>query len=182
MTTMNLPTRPMKLLVATAAVAAAAAFAGIAFAQPHGGGMMGHEMGGMHAMGGMHGGPSMMGLSERLLDRVNASAEQRTQIRQIMDAARKDMQALRENGRALREQAMQAFAAPTVDANAVERVRQQMLAQHDQASKRMSQAMLEASRVLTPEQRKQLAEGFKQRGEMMERHRRERQALEAPKS
>ena len=33
-----------------------------------------------------------------------------------------------------------------------------MLAQHDQASKRTLQAMLDVSRVLTPEQRKALAE------------------------
>ena len=44
----------------------------------------------------------------------------------------------------------------------------------------MMQAMLEVSRVLTPEQRAQLAERMKQRREMMERHRRERRALEQP--
>jgi Spy/CpxP family protein refolding chaperone len=73
---------------------------------------------------------------------------------------------------------MAVFTAPTVDANAAEQLRQQMLAQHDQASKRMLQAMLDISRVLTPEQRQQLAQKMKQRHEMMERHMRERQQLE----
>jgi Spy/CpxP family protein refolding chaperone len=36
--------------------------------------------------------------------------------------------------------------------------------------------------VLTPEQRGKLAEGMKQRRDMMERHHRERRALDTPKS
>ena len=46
----------------------------------------------------------------------------------------------------------------------------------------MATAMLEVSRVLTPEQRKQMAEQMSQRREMMQRHQRERQAIDAPKS
>ena len=54
------------------------------------------------------------------------------------------------------------FTTPNVDANAAESVRQQMLVQHDQASKRTLQAMLEISRVLTPEQRGKIGERIKQ--------------------
>jgi len=43
------------------------------------------------------------------------------------------------------------------------------------------QALLDASAVLTPEQRVQLAERIKQRGDMMQRHQQERRALEQPK-
>ena len=85
-----------------------------------------------------------------------------------------DLAAQREAGRALRLQAMNVFTQPNVDANAAEALRQQMLARHDQASKRMMQAMIEASRVLTPDQRRQLAEGLAKRQEMMQRHQRER--------
>ena len=53
-----------------------------------------------------------------------------------------------------------------------------MLSRHDQASKRMMQAMLDVSRVLTPEQRQQLAQQMKQRRDLMERHMRERRQLE----
>jgi protein CpxP len=63
----------------------------------------------------------------------------------------------------------QLFTQPTVDARAVETLRQQMLAQHDQASKRMMQAMLDGSRVLTPEQRAKMADMAGQRRAMMER-------------
>jgi protein CpxP len=56
-----------------------------------------------------------------------------------------------------------------------------MLAQHDAASKRMLQAMLDVSRVLTPEQRAKLAERMQQRREMMQRHDKERRQLDTPK-
>jgi protein CpxP len=134
---------------------------------------------------GMHGehgpGPSMQ-MSERMFDRVNATPEQRTQLRQIMQSAATDMKAQRESRKALHEQAMKLFTQPNVDANAVEALRQQQLAQHDQSSKRMMQAMLEASRVLTPEQRVQMAEAMKQRRDMAQRHMRERRGIDTPKT
>lgn len=154
---------PQTLNRLLAAVTLAAA--GTAFAAPP---MAGHAGPGMTMFGG-HG-------MARMLDQVNATAEQRSQIEQIAKAARADLQAQHESGRALREQAMQLFAQPTVDANAAEALRQQMLAQHDRASQRTMQAMLEVSRVLTPEQRQQLAERMKQRAEAMHKHRSERQS------
>jgi Spy/CpxP family protein refolding chaperone len=128
---------------------------------------MGHGMD--HGMGS--GNPRMMG---RMLDAVNASAEQRAQIKQITDAARADMKARYDAGRQLRADSAALFAQPTVDARAAEALRQQMLAQHDEASKRQLQTMLDISRVLTPEQRKTLAERMTQRRSMMERQRAER--------
>jgi Spy/CpxP family protein refolding chaperone len=47
-------------------------------------------------------------------------------------------------------------------------------------SRRVTQAILDASRVLTPEQRAKLAERMKQRRDMAERHRRERTELAPP--
>jgi periplasmic protein CpxP/Spy len=133
--------------------------------------------------GGGHGGPGMgmmmggRGL-ERMLDGVNASAEQRTQIKAIAERTMADMKAQRETGKGTREQMMKLFAQPTVDANAVEALRAQKMQQHDQSSRRMTQAMLDVSRVLTPEQRKQLADRAAQRGSMMERHMNERRSME----
>lgn len=173
-----------RTLLAGALLAWATVFSSMTLAQPmgahtgtHGGGH-GHE--GRGPMSGGPGGVQM--LSERALDRVNATPEQRAQIRQIMQTARNDLKAQREAGRGLREESLKLFAQPAVDARAAETLRQQMSAQHDQASKRMLQAMLDASRVLTPEQRKQLADGMKQRRDMMERHQRERRAADTPKS
>jgi len=141
-----------------------------AWAQGHGA-PHGHDMGLMHGR-----------MSERMLDSVNATPEQRAQVKQITERAAADLKAQREAGRALREQGMQLFTQPVVDANAAEALRLQMMQQHDQASRRMMQAMLEVSRVLTPEQRKQLAERLAQRREMARRHLQERQSVEgAPK-
>jgi protein CpxP len=123
--------------------------------------------------------PERMGrMVERLLDGAEASDAQRAQVKQIVAAATTDLKAQREAGRSLREQQLQLFTQPTVDANAVERLRQQQLSQHDQTSKRMTQAMLEVSRVLTPEQRTKLAERMKTRRDMMRRHHEERRALD----
>lgn len=143
-----------------------------AWAQPGG-------HGGRH---GMHGGGMGMMMSgrglDRMLDSVNATAEQRTQVKQIAERAMADMKAQRETGRATREQMMNLFTQPTVDANAVEALRQQSMQRHDQASRRMTEAMVEISRVLTAEQRKQLAERATKRHEMMQRHLQERRSLE----
>jgi periplasmic protein CpxP/Spy len=143
-----------------------------AWAQP--GGHRMHEGG--PGMGMMMGGRGL----ERMLDSVNATAEQRTQIKQIAERAMADMKTQHESGRSTRDEMMKLFTAPTVDANAVEALRARKMQQHDQASRRMSQAMVEASRVLTPEQRKQLAERMAKRGDMMQRHMHERRSLDAP--
>jgi Spy/CpxP family protein refolding chaperone len=52
-------------------------------------------------------------------------------------------------------------------------------AQYDQTSRRMLQAMLDASRVLTPEQRAKLGERFKQR-DAQRQERRQRMQREQP--
>jgi Spy/CpxP family protein refolding chaperone len=164
-------------LVALAAVAALAAGLALPVAAMPGG--QGHGQGhgqgqGMSGFGlPMLGGPRSI---DKMLDGVNATAEQRTQIQQIAAAAATDMKAQHEAGRALRAQVQQLFTQPTLDAGAAEALRQQMLAHQDQASKRMMQTVLDVSRVLTPEQRQQLAERASQRTAMMERHRSERGA------
>ena len=148
-----------RLAAATTLTLAAGLSAG-AFASPHGGY-------GMTPLRG-HG-------IERMLASVDASAEQRAQIEQITLAARAEAKGQVEARRALHEQMRALFAQPTVDANALEALRQQMLAQHDRDSQRRMQTMLEISRVLTPEQRQQLAERMQQRTERMKRRHGDRQ-------
>ncbi len=176
-------------LITPFVLAAAATLAAPAWAMPGGPGEhTTHGMEGGHGGHGRHGGGGMgmafghPRMAERMLDAVNATPEQRAQVRTLVEAARKDLDAQRASGRGLREQAMTLFAQPTVDARAVEALRQQMLGQHDAASKRITQLMIDVSRVLTPEQRKQLGERMAQRRDMMERHHRERRALERPSS
>lgn len=131
---------------------AAAGATGLAVAAPPGGpgAQAGHGAPGQMMP---FGGPGM----GRLLDEVQATPEQRAQIQQIAEAARQDLRTQHEAGQALRAQSMALFTRPTVDAAAVEKLRQKMLAQHDAASQRTMQAMLAVSQVLTADQRQQIA-------------------------
>lgn len=136
-------------------LAVAGAVATSAWAQPG----PGHGMGMMFQGSGERVGRMV----DHMLDGVSASDAQRSEIKKIAQAAAADLKAQRDAVRGLREKAAQLFAAPTVDAKAAETLRQQLLALHDQGSQRMLKAMLEISRVLTPEQRATLGERFKQR-------------------
>jgi Spy/CpxP family protein refolding chaperone len=153
---------PWRLAAAALVLAVAGGAAQMAQAMPggpggHGGGMM------------MHG---------RLLQSVGATADQQTRIHDIMKAAHDDVRKLHDGAGDLRAQGAQLLAAPTIDARAVEALRVKRMALHDAVSKRMTQAMLDAAAVLTPEQRAKLAEQMGKRRDMMERHRRERDTLD----
>jgi len=146
------------------------------------GAAIGAQAQGMDDVGGMglHGpgprdGMSMFGEAsgrmghgiDRMLDGLGVTDSQRAQINQIATSAEADIRAQREAGRALYEKGLQLFAAPSVDASAAESLRQQMMAQRDQSSKRRLQAMLDVSKVLTPEQRIKMAQRVKERQEIM---------------
>jgi protein CpxP len=154
------------------------ATAALVLALAGGAAQMAQAMPGGH--GGHHGGPHGKGmmLHGRALQSVGANSEQQTRIHDIMKAARDDVRKLREGAGDLRAQGAQLLGAATIDARAVEALRQKRLALHDSVSKRMTQAMLDAAAVLTPEQRTKLAEQMGKRRDLMERHRRERDALD----
>lgn len=184
--------RPLRHLAkATLLYALTGAAVSMAQAQPAGpSGMMGSmgSMGGMHAaahQGRGHGGMGMgMGdgmMSERMLAAAGASAEQKAKVRDILKAAQDDQLKQRAGGLELHQQMLALMSAPQIDAAAAESLRQKMEARHDAASKRHLQVMLDVGAVLTPEQRQKLAERMKTRRDMMDRHHRERQAIE-PKS
>jgi Spy/CpxP family protein refolding chaperone len=157
---------PWRLATAALVLAVAGGAAQVAQAMP--GGHGGH--------GGPHGGGMMM--HGRVLQSVGATSDQQTRIHDIMKAARDDVRKLHEGAGDLRAQGAQLLAAPTIDARAVEALRVKRLALHDAVSKRMTQAMLDAAAVLTPEQRAKMAEQMGKRRDMMERHRRERDTLD----
>jgi Spy/CpxP family protein refolding chaperone len=154
------------LAVGAVVVAMAGATLGV---QAQGMGGPGAGRGPDHGMMMFGGSPEHMGRGiDRMLDGLGVSDAQRAQIKQITTAAAADLKAQREAGRALHDKGVEIFAAPTVDAAAAESLRQQLLAQQDQASKRVLQAMLDISKVLTPEQRAKLAERIKQRQAAMQ--------------
>jgi periplasmic protein CpxP/Spy len=173
------PVRTRRWVAQTVAVMALAATAAVslsAWAQPAGSPEAApavHHAAMFSTAGGFQGGGPggwMMGRGlDRMLDSVSATDAQRAQIRQIAEATRNELRAQRDAQAGLRDRAMGAFTQPTVDAREVEAVRQQLLAQHDAVSRRVSQALLDVSRVLTPEQRVQLAQRMKQRHEDMRR-------------
>lgn len=147
--------------------------------QAGGHGQMGERHGGHHGHGMKHGdkaaplgGPGF----DRLLKEVKATDAQRKQIRDISDKARADVRALRDKARAQHHESMAIWTSPKLDAAEAEKARQQMLAHHDQVSKRMMQAMLDVGQVLTPEQRAQAAALIKQRHERMQARHTEGQA------
>lgn len=169
---------PMRFAAASVLLIAAVGSAVSAHAQGMGmGGPGGRGHGeGMMMFGGP---PEHVGRGiDHMLDGLGASDAQRAQIKQIALAAATDLKTQRDAGRALHEKGLQIFAAPTVDAGAAEALRQQMSAQRDQVSKRVLQAMLDASKVLTPEQRVKLAQRMTERHaimqERMQRDQRER--------
>ena len=130
---------------------------------PHHGTHHGAQHGAHHAPGLPFAGRGF----ERVLDEVKATDAQRQQIKQITDQARTDLQALHQQGRDAHQQGMAIWTSPKLDAADAEKHRQQMLAHHDQVSKRMMQAMLDVGKVLSPEQRAQAAQILKQRHDRM---------------
>ena len=168
--------RGFKMFAATALIAVSSAVSLSAFAFPGGPGGHGHHGGGFGGPGMFMGSPERLDKGvDRMLDRVGGATDaQRQQIKVIVKAAAADLATQRDAGRALREKSLQIFTAPTVDAAQAESVRQQLLAQHDTVSRRVLQAMLDISRVLTPEQRAKIGEGVKKRHERMMEHMKDR--------
>ena len=172
------PKTRIRLLLLGMVMALAATFAVTTWAQPMGGMGGGMGMHGQHHGGGMMGSPEGMArMLDHMLDGLNATDDQRAQIHQIAQAAASDLRAQREASRGLHARALQIFTAPNIDAAAAETLRQQMLAQHDQASKRMMQAMVDMARVLTPDQRAKIGQRMKDRMERMERMRQQRMQM-----
>jgi len=96
------------------------------------------------------------GLTDKTLQTIGATADQRAKILSIQSQARADLQAQRQANGSARLEMAQALTAPMVDSSAAEAARQKMLARMDAASQRMLQARLMIAAVLTPDQRQQL--------------------------
>ncbi|MDT7836623.1 Spy/CpxP family protein refolding chaperone [Aquabacterium sp. OR-4] len=176
---------PHRLVAPVALLALLAGVASVVMAQPpEGAGQPGPRHASMHRMGPGMGAPvSVPGmLSERELDAVGASAEQKGKLREIRRAAQDDLRRQHDSARELHQQMQQLLAAPQVDAAAAEALRQKLNAQHDLASKRMLQAALDSGAVFTPEQRQKLAERRAQQRERLQRPPPEREGGRPPHS
>ena len=75
----------------------------------------------------------------------------------------KDLLPLRERARAARQRGIDLLAGDRVDRGALEALRGEQIGLADQASRRLSQALADAAEVLTPEQRKNIAQRLQRR-------------------
>lgn len=121
---------------------------------------------------GHHG---MMGMPapyvERMLEHAQATPEQKAAIRTVLERHRAQHRSLHEQGRALHQEALGLWAQPTLDEKAADRLRIRMNAHHQQMSAANMAMMLEVGRILTPEQRAQMAEQLRERhGKMSRAH------------
>jgi Spy/CpxP family protein refolding chaperone len=94
---------------------------------------------------------------------VDATPEQRSRLTEIAKAAARELRPLREKVRDARRRGMALLAAPTIDRAALERLRAEQIQAADAVSRRMSQAFADAAEVLTPDQRKKIAERMQRR-------------------
>ena len=125
--------------------------------------MMNANMGGQ--MGGRMGGMGFAGHGfGRMLDQIDATAEQETRIWAIVDGARGELRPMMREFRDARGDVIKILGAETIDRAAAETLRAERIAAMDEASKKMTAALLDAAEVLTPEQRAKLVENFQERG------------------
>jgi Spy/CpxP family protein refolding chaperone len=113
------------------------------------------------SMGGMGFGERRL---EHFLDEIDATPEQSEKLKAIFGSARNDIGPMFEDLRDTRKAAADILGAATIDRAAAEKLRSERVAALDAASRKMTAALLDAAEVLTPEQRTELVEHFKERG------------------
>jgi protein CpxP len=131
--------------------------------------LMGAAVAGIGAKAYAHGGWRRgEPLSEAQLDRmlqhlyieIEATEEQKQRLAPIVKDAARELAPLRERFRAARARAIEALTGERIDAAAIESLRVEQLRLADDASRRFTRALADAAEVLTPAQRKSLAERF----------------------
>jgi len=95
---------------------------------------------------------------ERTLSRIDATPEQREQVKSIVRGAIDDLLQLREQHRVNRTAMVAALTQPEVDRNELERIRSAEVDLVNQGSKRIVAALADSAQILDPEQRAQLAD------------------------
>ena len=130
-----------------------------------GGGWHHGFMGGWRHAGFMGGPLSPAQIDERI-DRMtkhmaielDATPEQQAKVAAVAKSAVHDLLPLREKAHAARGRAVALLTAPTVDRDAIERLRAEQVGLAETASKRIAQALADASDALTPDQRRKIAD------------------------
>ena len=89
---------------------------------------------------------------------LDATTDQQVKIANIAKAAVADLRPLHEKAHATRAQAITLLTAPTIDRSAIERLRAEQIGLAETASKRIAQALADVAEVLSPEQRRKVAD------------------------
>ncbi len=160
------PVRRRRKGLIVAAVLAVTAIGGVAFAQ----GFRGHPGFGPPGFMGHGGGFPFAAMDPAQIEdradkairhlaiEIDATAEQQEKLRSIAKALVKDMVPLRGAHMEAAQRARALLTGASVDAAEVEKFRAEQIAKMDAATKRVTQALVEAANVLTPEQRRKLDE------------------------
>ncbi len=96
--------------------------------------------------------------SDRMLDRLDATAEQQTRIDAALDTAVPSLFALHVEAQDLKDELHDALLGDTVDAVAVEATRVDAITLADRGSQVLARAAVEILSTLTPDQRAEVAE------------------------
>lgn len=107
---------------------------------------------------------------ERLLDKVNATPAQRTQIEGIWNNLRPQLAANHQQHQALHQQMAAAFTAPTVDPARIEQLRQQSMGFENQRSQLFTQGLVQTAQVLSQAQRQQAQAAIQEAREHFHHH------------
>ena len=97
-------------------------------------------------------------MTKHMAIELDASADQQAKIAGIAKAAVNDLRPLHEKAQAARSQAVALLTAPSIDRSAIERLRAEQVGLMETASKRIAQAVADASEVLNPDQRRKVAD------------------------
>jgi len=151
-------------LIALVAVALLAGITGNLLSTAFGQGDGWHHISWRH--GGFFGGPPSPAQIDDRIDRMtkhmaielDATADQQAKVAAIVKAAVADLRPLHEQAHATRAQAVTLLTAPTIDRSAIERLRAEQIGLAETASKRIAQALADAADVLSPEQRRKVAD------------------------
>jgi Spy/CpxP family protein refolding chaperone len=100
---------------------------------------------------------------DRMLTKINATAEQKKAITDILQAAFKDTRSLKDKRIENRKAMEAALQQPTIDPAKIEALRAEQIKVVDETSKRFTKALIDAGNVLSAEQRQALFKVWKER-------------------
>lgn len=150
------PAGKRRVLIGSLVGGAIVALAGVAFAHGsrtmHGGGM-----------GFDHVSDHFRDHVEHVLEEVDATPEQQSQVKAIVESAAKDIEALRAQHGSAHRELHGILTAPAIDRARLEILRAGHVEALDLASKRCVTALADAADVLTPAQRAQFGEKMAKR-------------------